>query len=86
MDEDSVVGKRVRVARILSGVATARDFAKRTGCHHVTLSNIERGRMRLSPDMAKAFASVAGVAPEWLLTGEGEGPDITGNTTSPEAA
>jgi HTH-type transcriptional regulator, cell division transcriptional repressor len=72
---DSVaVGRRIRAAREASEIGGA-EFARRIGIEARTLYRLEGGANAPSAGVLAAIAQALGITTDWLLTGEGDGPD-----------
>ncbi|MCG5241893.1 XRE family transcriptional regulator [Azospirillum doebereinerae] len=76
------IAQRLRLARTAAGYRTAKEFASSHGVPQPTYALHESGERGLRPDVAERYATLLGVSPAWLLTGEGQGP--LGTVTRPE--
>jgi transcriptional regulator with XRE-family HTH domain len=72
MDENinKELGARIRAARKALNLTQER-FGKHFGLFKNTISNYEKGKSKVSPELLIKFANVLEVNPTWLLTGEG---------------
>lgn len=64
---------RLREAREKAGFASASEAAKQNGWKTSSYIAHENGQNDLRASVAKTYAEAFGVAPEWLLFGDGEG-------------
>lgn len=70
-DEESAVCRRLKCARVVSGLIQA-DLAERVGITRVRLASYEQKRAPLRADIALRVCSELGINEEWLATGEGK--------------
>lgn len=68
------VGKRVRAARIESGVTIAREFAEKIGCRVETLYRYEAGTIMPSAPALEQIARATDKPMEWFLAGHDDTP------------
>lgn len=70
------IGMRIKETRIRMGRTNAAQFARDVGIQPHTLWRYEAGQTRPGIETAAALARELKVSMEWLLTGEGRGPDV----------
>lgn len=78
----SGIGSRIRSARLAAKKTIAAEFAREVGIQPHTLWRYEMGQSRPGIDVASAIAKALGVTTDWLLTGEGDGPDVHASTVN----
>ncbi len=69
------VGRRLKEARKAAGYKTAKEFAERNGIPQPTYAMHELGTRGLKQNRAIEYARLLNVTLEWLLTGNGIGPN-----------
>lgn len=69
------IGIRIRDARIRMGRTNAAQFARDVGIQPHTLWRYEAGQTRPGVEATAALAKELKVSMEWILTGEGRGPE-----------
>jgi transcriptional regulator with XRE-family HTH domain len=70
-DERKQQGERLKTARESLGIKQG-VFASKIGMEQGSLSDIERGRKKLSNVAFRRVAQHFGINPTWVMTGEGE--------------
>lgn len=74
-DESATFGDRLSVAREAQGM-TQKTFAKRVGVAVKTVEGWENDTSEPRANRLQMAAGILNVSMKWLLTGEGDGPDL----------
>lgn len=66
-----MIEERIKKARKITGLSQ-RKFAEKLGIAYRSLQTYEKNATSLTIAMAEKIASLCGISPSWLLTGEGD--------------
>ena len=72
---DMTIGDRLREARIAAGYQSIASAARQFRFHKQNLRDHEAGDRNVSPEQAQTYAKAFKVEAQWLLFGEGKGPE-----------
>lgn len=75
MSSHDTPATRLRRARISAGYGTAKAFAEAHDIPQPTYAMHEKGRRRISAEVAERYAEELSCSAAWILTGEGNAPE-----------